>query len=562
MNGSARTANALRAAGETHPGLLRDVNEDRFHVDVARGLYIVVDGVGGQAAGGKAADVALERLRGRLERETGPIVERVREAITVANNEIHRLSGLRAEWKGMACVLTVVVVDDTRAVVGHVGDTRLYKLRDGRIDKITRDHSPVGESEDAGAISELEAMRHPRRNEVYRDVGSERHSADDDEFIELHEIPLESDAALLLCSDGLTDLVAASAINAIVRRYAGEPPRIVSALIAAANEAGGKDNVTVVYLEGDQFARAVKRSAEEPEITQRLTSPAPDEADRLRDEIEDGTAVRHADRGRGVRIALVALLTFVVAAAAVRWYPYWRTLLPAATVVTPGATDGSIVVNPGESIAAALQGAAPGSQVIVEPGEYRDMVVLKTGVRLVSRVPRAATIRLPGSAAERDPAVIASGVRGAEFSGFRIVGDAATPLGTGLLVTQADVSVADVEITGAANVAVDIQAAGQLNLLGSDIHDNPGAALVIRSGASPRLTHNTFARNGASQRIPAAVVIERGADPHLSGNIFYGLSVNALGALSEAARAAFARDNLFVDVAEPRPAPSRGARGR
>src|SRR5262245_44236895 len=127
-----RVLTALRAAGETDPGLQRDVNEDRFYCDPARGLFLVVDGVGGQAAGGRAADIALAALRERLERETGSIVDRVRDAITRANNEIHRLAGGRAEWRGMACVLTVVVVDGDAAVVGHVGDTRLYKIGGGR----------------------------------------------------------------------------------------------------------------------------------------------------------------------------------------------------------------------------------------------------------------------------------------------------------------------------------------------------------------------------------------------------------------------------------------------
>src|SRR5206468_5349657 len=122
---------------------------------------------------------------------------RVREAITVANNEIRRMASLRPEWRGMACVLTVVVVDDGRAIVGHVGDTRLYKLRNGRIEKATRDHSPVGEREDAHEISEIEAMRHPRRNEVYRDVGSEAHEPSDPDFVDLCEITFEPDAALL-----------------------------------------------------------------------------------------------------------------------------------------------------------------------------------------------------------------------------------------------------------------------------------------------------------------------------------------------------------------------------
>ena len=98
-------------------------------------------------------------------------------------------------------------------------------------------------------------MRHPRRNEVYRDVGSERHDTDDPDFVDVTEIPFEPDAALLLCSDGLTDLVEAESIGQIVRRWArSAAARWSSALIEAANDAGGKDNVTVVYVEGEQFA--------------------------------------------------------------------------------------------------------------------------------------------------------------------------------------------------------------------------------------------------------------------------------------------------------------------
>src|SRR6187455_1752143 len=128
---TATAAVAIRAAGVTDPGLQRDANEDRFHVDVARGIFMVIDGVGGQAAGGEAAELALSMLRARLERETGPVDERVREAITVANNEVHRAAASRPDWKGMACVLTVAVIKDGLATVGHVGDTRLYKIRRG-----------------------------------------------------------------------------------------------------------------------------------------------------------------------------------------------------------------------------------------------------------------------------------------------------------------------------------------------------------------------------------------------------------------------------------------------
>src|SRR3954453_3165409 len=251
-----QTATALRAAAGTNAGLQREVNQDRIHVDLARGVFLVVDGVGGHAAGGRAADIALTTVRSRLERETGSTVDRVREGIAIANNAIHSAAALQPEWNGMACVLTVVAVDDTRAVVGHVGDTRLYKLRDERIDKITRDHSPIGERENSNELSEVEAMHHPRRNEVYRDVGSDPHEPDDPEFIDAYEIAFEPDAALLLCSDGLTDLVHSSSLHDVVKRGAGRPDQVVKELIDAANAAGGKDNISVVYVEGERFASA------------------------------------------------------------------------------------------------------------------------------------------------------------------------------------------------------------------------------------------------------------------------------------------------------------------
>src|SRR6476661_7125959 len=254
MSTSMQVAVTLKAAGDSHPGLHRPNNEDRYHYDPIRGLFIVVDGVGGQAAGEKAAETALAMVRTRLERETGAVEDRVRDAITLANNEIHRLASLRVEWQGMACVLTIAVVTNGEVVIGHVGDTRLYKLRAGRIEKLTHDHSPVGEREDAGELSERDAMQHPRRNEVYRDVGSERHEPDDPLFIDVFRQPLEPDAALLLCSDGLTDAITAGAILEIVGAFAGHPFEIVRGLIAAANAAGGKDNVTVVYAEGPRFA--------------------------------------------------------------------------------------------------------------------------------------------------------------------------------------------------------------------------------------------------------------------------------------------------------------------
>src|SRR6516164_1321459 len=208
----------LKCAGASDPGLVRHNNEDGFYCDPDRGIYLVVDGIGGQAAGEKAAEIAVERIRARLERQTGTCEQRIREAIAMANNEILRQAGSRPEWVGMACVLTLAVLENGSAVIGHVGDSRLYQVRAGEIREITHDHSPVGEREDNRELTGAEAMRHPRRNEVFRDVGSEGHAPDDPDFIEIARIPFDGDSAMVLCSDGLSDLVPSETIRKAVER--------------------------------------------------------------------------------------------------------------------------------------------------------------------------------------------------------------------------------------------------------------------------------------------------------------------------------------------------------
>src|SRR5271165_3004443 len=240
------------SAAVSDTGKVREHNEDRVWADDARGCFAVIDGMGGHAAGEQAAQIALERIRVRLERQTDSVEQRVREAITIANNAIHEAAQGNPEWNGMACVLTVAVIDNGIATVGHVGDSRLYKLQNGSITKITKDHSPVGEREDAGELTEVEAMSHPRRNEVFRDVGSQLHAPDDPDFIEIQKIPFEPDSALLLCSDGLSDVIPSDQILEIVQTRAGERWDAVRALVDAAND-NSKDNVSVVLIEGDRF---------------------------------------------------------------------------------------------------------------------------------------------------------------------------------------------------------------------------------------------------------------------------------------------------------------------
>ena len=362
----------------------------------------------------------------------------------------------------------------------------------------------------------------------------------------------------LLCSDGLTDLVESASINRIVTQLAGRPHDVVNALIEAANDAGGKDNVTVVYVEGKLFAAsraragAVSAAARAPRRLAALDGQASDAPPRE----------RRTTSQRVVRTALVALLAIVIAVAVVRWRPSWQVPAPSAVEPLTSTSGVVIIVQPTESIAEALGRAQPGSQVVVEPGEYRERLVLKAAVRVISRVPRGATIRLPGAASEADPAVVATELSNAEFAGFRIIGDAATPLGTGVLVKGGHVSIVDVEITGALTVAIDLNRMAGGSVTGSDIHDNPGPALAIRAGASPRIAHNVFARNGLSERARASLIIEDDTEPSIVGNVFQGVSPKVFVSLGDGARLSVMRENWFPDSPASRATTSASPRGR
>lgn len=258
-----------RSAVGTDPGLVRESNEDRCYADDERGIFMVADGIGGHAGGEIAAELAVDTIRLSLGNSRGNAAQRVRDAIVEANNVIHKAADANSAWHGMSCVLTLALLEDNRATVGHVGDSRLYLVWNGAIRKLTMDQSPVGEQEDAGALTEAEAMRHPRRNEVFVDVGSQARQPDDD-FVQIRELEFKSDAALLLCSDGLSDLVTAAEILSIVESYDGHPADISQALIDAALVAGGRDNVSVVFVAGSEFLGS--RSARMSVARQRLSA--------------------------------------------------------------------------------------------------------------------------------------------------------------------------------------------------------------------------------------------------------------------------------------------------
>lgn len=253
MTGETTCPPLLAAGAATDTGRLRERNEDRYWFDVRRGLFLVVDGVGGYAAGELAAQTAVEEIRASFSETGGTPEERVRQAIARANNRIFQMSEADDSRRGMACVLTFALVEAGGITIGHVGDSRLYLVWNGAIRKLTSDHSPVGEDEDAGEIGEREAMRHPRRHEVFRDVGSRPRLPGDPDFIEIRTCRFHPAAALLLCSDGLTDQLTAAEVREIVERYDGDPARVAGELVEAANIAGGKDNITALFVAGPDY---------------------------------------------------------------------------------------------------------------------------------------------------------------------------------------------------------------------------------------------------------------------------------------------------------------------
>ena len=252
---SRRAPCCTAAAGDTDPGLQREVNEDRFHVDPARGLFIVIDGVGGpgrrrQGRRHRAVACCASGSSARPARSPNALAK-ASPSPTTRSIASPRLRPNGTAWPACSRWRSSRTARATSATSATRGSTSCAR---GRIEKVTRDHSPVGEREDAGEISEREAMRHPRRNEVYRDVGSEPHEPRDPDFIDVTRDPVRARrgaAAVQRRPDRSGGLGRRSTSRQPVRRRSARGRR---ALIDAANAAGGKDNVTVVYVEGETFA--------------------------------------------------------------------------------------------------------------------------------------------------------------------------------------------------------------------------------------------------------------------------------------------------------------------
>jgi serine/threonine protein phosphatase PrpC len=502
-------ANRVNAAAASDRGRVRTGNEDRHHTDADRGVFLVVDGVGGHAAGEVAAAIAVDVITARLERPIGTPAQRVREAIALANNEILRQAERSPAHAGMTCVLTLALLTEDQLTIGHVGDSRLYKLTRDGLRKLTHDHSPVGEREDAQEMSEADAMKHPRRSEVFRDVGSAFHEPDDPDFIELVETTFETDAALLLCSDGLSDMLSSAVILRTVREQAGAPDRVVQSLIDAANHAGGKDNITVVYAEGTGFAAATTAADATPEQRSAIASVRRTRLTWLAITLLGGL--------------LAGLLGGLVLS---EWLPFdtvltsrrSRTLSVGPASPKPPAEGGP--ASQYTTIATAIAASRPGDLIQLEPGEYAERVVLKDGVDLIAREPGTATVVAP-SGDLGGASITVNGRLGSRISGLRLLGRPTAPLSVGLRLSGDHVIVDDVDVEGDVLVAVEVASAGSIAVHSSRFSDVQAVAIRIGPGATPSIRHNVFIRK-ASSGTEAAIEVADFASPRLMANLFVG----------------------------------------
>jgi PPM family protein phosphatase len=230
----------------TDAGLVRPGNEDRFVVLAERGIFIVADGMGGHAAGELASEMAVritcDAMGSLLGLSDEDACQRVRAAIQAANEAIFQRTVAEWDKQGMGTTATVLVLLEGRYVIGQVGDSRAYLLRDGRLLQLTRDHSYVQELMEAGLITPAQARTHRYSRAITRYIGESREVVPD-----IYCGALEEDDVLLLASDGLTEMVDEEQLVRILSSDA-EPQRWVDRMIAEANERGGLDNITAVVV--------------------------------------------------------------------------------------------------------------------------------------------------------------------------------------------------------------------------------------------------------------------------------------------------------------------------
>ncbi len=258
---------AYAAASDT--GRKRRRNEDSYVV--APPLFAVADGMGGAQAGEIASKLAAAALEdtdpGTLSGE-----ERVTSLIQEANRRVYERSNADPNASGMGTTITVALVEDAGVTIGHVGDSRAYRYREGSIEQITEDHSLVNELMKSGKLSPQEAETHPQRSVITRALGT-----DPDVDVDSFQVATQTGDVFLLCSDGLTTMVDDDSILGVLEQHHDDLDRATKSLVSAANRGGGEDNITVIaFAISDTDETATMPAVDEDTMENVVAPPAVD----------------------------------------------------------------------------------------------------------------------------------------------------------------------------------------------------------------------------------------------------------------------------------------------
>lgn len=236
---------------QTDPGRVRENNEDSVAFDEATNVAVLADGMGGYNAGEIASGMATAFIKSELARwlsEAGQQANagQIRRAIEIcvdnANRSIFNASTANPQYSGMGTTLVVGVFQGAKVMLGHIGDSRCYRLRGTELLQITKDHSLLQEQMDAGLLTAEQAALSPNKNLVTRALGVES-----DVLLDLHEHEVQAGDIYLMCSDGLSDMMGDAAIANILQN-SSSLEQMAKDLVSAANENGGRDNITVLLI--------------------------------------------------------------------------------------------------------------------------------------------------------------------------------------------------------------------------------------------------------------------------------------------------------------------------
>jgi PPM family protein phosphatase len=317
---------STRHAAVTDPGRRRRRNEDAYVVQPP--LFAVADGMGGAQAGEIASRIAASVLRDS-DGDTGE--DAVVNLIQEANRRVYEAAASDEARAGMGTTMTAALVEDGAVLIGHVGDSRAYRIRDGALLQLTEDHSLVAELVRSGRLSPEEADTHPQRSVITRVLGT-----DPDVDVDTFEIEARPGDVFMICSDGLSSMVDDETILSVVERNRADLQQTARALVDAANRGGGEDNITVIVFEVGEGAAdeaaAPPAVEEEPSVDDEKTLteldaiPAVDDTILVTREQLDGLAAPASTRAskqhrRVSRVAIGALAgtALVLLAAGVVW---------------------------------------------------------------------------------------------------------------------------------------------------------------------------------------------------------------------------------------------------